>query len=432
MKRWEATLGIAARWHLCALLIVCSTWQMMAAAMAADKNVGTIATNAQLTGDAKKIEFTAELSSKVPLNVFTLANPYRVIIDLPELRFQFAAADGRSGKGLVSAYRYGRFAPGKSRVVIDVKVPVLVEKALVEEQGEGKPVRLAITLIKTDETRFKRAMIDQRKTAPAATGQAAVAPPAAEAPKPAQEPRSAAEDTDKRPLIIIDPGHGGVDPGAIGAGGTYEKDVVLRFAKILQRKLDHTDRFRVKLTRDIDTYIPLHDRVKIARAAGAALFLSIHADSLPANKRNKQNVRGASLYVLSEEASDEEAQALAQLENHADVIAGVEIPEGEDVVSSILIDLAQRETNSLSAFYSQLQIKQMKGIVPMHGYFTRSAGFRVLKAPDVPSVLIELGYLSSTVDEANLTSNKWLDKTANVILRAIQNYFQQQVARSPF
>ena len=186
------------------------------------------------------------------------------------------------------------------------------------------------------------------------------------------------------------------------------------------------------MTRDIDTYIALHDRVKYGRHKGGSLFISIHADSISRKRRKRNLVRGASIYILSDKASDKEARALAALENRSDIIAGVELPESENPVSNILIDLAQRETNALSAMFAKLQLKQMRGVVRMHGNRTRSAGFRVLKAPDTPSVLLELGYLSSIYDEKNLKSLKWQKKMAKAIMKSIKTYFNQRVARNPY
>ena len=418
--------------HVFVIVAVVISWFWLVTAIAMAENVtgggkATVAHDARIGGDNNRVRFIADLSKKVPFKVFTLADPYRVIVDLPEVRFQFPSGLGRTGKGMVSAYRYGTFAAGKSRIVIDVKHPVQVEKSFIVSPSSSQPARLVIDLVRTDRELFMAEIKARRMTEGTAEASVKQAEISADS---SRTERSASGD--HRPLVILDPGHGGVDPGAIGSMGTLEKDVVLRFAKILRRKIEDTGRYNVKMTRDIDTYIPLHDRVKYARNEGGSLFLSIHADSVASNRANRNQIRGASIYVLSEEASDEEAQALASLENRSDIIAGVELPESEDPVTNILIDLAQRETNNLSMFFARLQVSQMKGTVPMHGYYPRSAGFRVLKAPDIPSALIELGYLSSEHDEKELNSAKWLDRTANVILKAIHNYFNQQVARVPF
>jgi N-acetylmuramoyl-L-alanine amidase len=390
------------------------------------KTTGTVAKSASLGGNDERVRFVVDLSKKVKFKIFTLDAPYRVIVDLPEVKFKFHPAQGRKGKGLVSAYRSGLFAPGKSRIVIDVKQPVAIEKAYVVEPKGKRPARLVIDLVKTTKTQFFETLRKRRQQESAAGRNK---PPTA---KKWINPDSAAPEDDALPVVIIDPGHGGIDPGAIGAKGTLEKDVVLKFSKILRKKLQDAKKYTVRMTRDKDIYIPLHDRVRIGRKYQGSLFLSIHADSISKRRRNRNNIRGASIYMLSKSASDEEADALAKMENRSDIIAGEELPEVEDPVTDILIDLAQRETNKLSSLFANLQIKQMRGIVRMHGYYVRSAGFRVLKAPDVPSVLIELGYLSSVHDEKQLNSDEWLDKTATVIAKAVHNYFKERVGYGPF
>ncbi len=387
----------------------------------------TVAKGARLGGDVKRITFVVNLSKKVEIKVFTLAKPYRVIIDLPEVKFQFPSGLGRKGKGLVSAYRYGLFAPGKSRIVIDVKYPVLVTKALVMEANGGTPARMEIVLVKTSQDKFALSLAKRNLAKDLSSKITETKKSVSKKKKKDATPEEGA-----RPMIVIDPGHGGVDPGAIGSKGTLEKKIVLTFSKQLRKQLLATGLYRVAMTRDIDTYIPLHDRVKIGRRNKASLFISIHADSISRKRRRRNSVRGASIYILSNKASDAEAKALAALENRSDIIAGIELPESENPVTNILIDLAQRETNELSLMFAKLQLKQMRGTVRLHGYRTRSAGFRVLKAPDTPSVLLELGYLSSIHDEKNLKSSKWQKKMGKVLLKSIEAYFTQQVAVNPY
>ena len=398
-----------------------------------------IASGARLGGDNKQVMFEIALSKKVPIRVFTLSKPYRVVIDLPEVRFRFPAGLGRRGKGLVSAYRYGLFAKGKSRIVIDAKVPVEVKEAYVRA-GRGKqPAKMVIKLAKTTPSIFalnlsKRILMkdlepkEEKKSA-------SVVPPArktSQKEEKAEKTKRTQHANDNRPVIIIDPGHGGVDPGAMGSKGTMEKNVVLSFARVLRKALLATGDYQVELTRDIDSYIPLHGRVKIARAKRASLFISIHADSISKKRRRRNLVRGASIYILSSKGSDQEARELAKVENRSDIIAGVELPEPENPVSSILIDLAQRETHSLSYMFARLQLQNMRGKVKMHGLKVRSAAFRVLKAPDIPSVLLELGYLSSIYDENNLKSAKWQGKMARAIVKSVKSFFNQRVARNPY
>ena len=220
-----------------------------------------------------------------------------------------------------------------------------------------------------------------------------------------------------RPLIVIDPGHGGIDPGALGSH-TMEKNVTLAMAKQLQKTLLATGRFRVVLTRDKDVFIPLRDRFKIARDKGADLFISLHADSIPGT-----GARGASVYTLSDKASDAEAEALATKENKSDVINGVDLSQQSQTVSGILIDLAQRETINLSSRFASILVGDLKADTMMLQNSHRFAGFAVLKAPDVPSVLLEMGYISNPSEERLLTQPNHQKSLSESITRAIEDYF---------
>jgi N-acetylmuramoyl-L-alanine amidase len=222
----------------------------------------------------------------------------------------------------------------------------------------------------------------------------------------------------KKRLIAIDPGHGGIDPGATGVSGVYEKNITMAVARAVKRRLQATGRYEVLLTRDRDVFVRLRDRVEIARKAGADLFLSIHADTI-ANKK----IRGASVYTLSEKASDKEAAALAEQENKADLIAGVDLSRENPEVTNILIDLAQRETMNQSARFAGLLVGSLKRDVRLLRNSHRFAGFVVLKAPDIPSVLIELGFLSNRYDERLLRDRRHRAKLAGAITAAIDRYF---------
>ena len=401
---------------------------------------------ARLGGNDQRVTFVIHLSQKIPIKVFTLTSPYRVVIDMPEVKFRFPRGQGKRGKGLVNAYRYGLFATGKSRIVIDVKKPVLVEKAQVLAATKNKPVRLVINLVKTTKkifalslqksdlaTREEAQTTAQKKPeeqSPAKEKVAKASAPASTSPSDRASPPKSSDIS--KPMIVIDPGHGGVDPGAIGTKGTLEKKVVLSFSKALRKHLLASGRYRVSLTRDVDNYIPLHNRVKIGRSKNAKLFISIHADSVSRRRRNRHSVRGASIYILSKKGSDKEARALAEVENRSDIIAGIKLPESANPVTDILIELAQRETNNLSSMFAKLHLKSMKGNVRIHGNKVRSAAFRVLKAPDIPSVLLELGYLSSRYDEANLKSSKWQNTMAKTIVKSIDSFFALRLARNPY
>jgi N-acetylmuramoyl-L-alanine amidase len=232
-----------------------------------------------------------------------------------------------------------------------------------------------------------------------------------------------------KPVVVIDPGHGGVDPGTSSTDGITEKDVVLAFAKALKEKLAAKGRYEVVLTREDDRFLALRERVEFAQKRGAKLFVSIHADYFP-----KQTVeaRGATVYTLSEQASDDEAKELAAKENFSDAIAGVALPgDSDEIVANILIDLAQRETQNRSLIFAKSVVGEM-GRANLHTKSLKSAGFRVLKAPDIPSVLLELGFLSNPDDEKRLTSMSWRATMADKVVSAIDNYFAKRVARMPF
>lgn len=382
-----------------------------------------VARDARVGGDLSKTRFVADLSKAVDFRVFTLANPYRVVVDLPEVNFQMPPKLGTQGRGLVSAFRYGLFSTGKSRIVIDVVKPVTVEKAFLQDAANGNPARLVIDL----------AAISPQEFAERA-GEATVVgkPPQPRQPRARPDPLDKAQRDARnpKPVVVLDPGHGGVDPGAIGKGGTMEKDVVLAFARAFKARLDAIGKFDVFLTRDDDIFIPLAERVDIAHHHNADLFISIHADALA--ERYAQLVRGATIYTLSEEASDEQARLLAAKENSADLIAGMQIDEAQDEVSMILLDLMRRETKNYSIAFGRTMLTKLKGHMVLNKKPMRSADFRVLRAPDIPSVLLELGYLTNPKDEKLLKSAEWRGKVAQRMARAVDAFFSQREVRLPF
>jgi N-acetylmuramoyl-L-alanine amidase len=376
----------------------------------------TVANNARVAGDRERTRFIADLSKKVDVHVFALGNPYRVIVDAPDVNFQMPDGIGKEKRGLVTAYRYGLFAPGKSRIVIDVSGPFLIDKAFVLEPRDDQPARLVIDLVPTDEKTFQAKLKEAKPPQPASEGAAVI---------PQAPPRA----PDAKPVVVLDPGHGGIDPGT-NPNGVPEKEVVLAFAKVLKTKLAATGRYEVYLTREDDTFVPLRERVEFAQKKGAGLFLSIHADYFP---NQAEKTTGATVYTLSDQASDDEAKELAAKENFSDALAGIELPNDSDaVVANILIDLAQRETQNRSTLFARSIVGELASRSALHTRRLRSAGFRVLKAPDVPSVLLELGFLSNPDDEKRLTSEAWRDRIADGVVGSIDGYFAKRVARNPF
>ena len=224
---------------------------------------------------------------------------------------------------------------------------------------------------------------------------------------------------------MVDPGHGGIDSGTKSGHGQDEKDIVLAFGLMLRDKLLKTGKYRVAMTRSDDTFIPLDERVRFARARKASLFISIHADSIP---RSEGQAEGASVYTLSSRASDAEAARLAEVENKSDVIAGVDLTSEPNDVANILIDLAQRETKAFSLQFARNLVGEFKTATRLHQHPLKSAGFIVLKAPDVPSVLVELGYMSTKDDLVNLMSTNWRSRTADSVVHAVDEFFAPRVA----
>src|SRR5690348_11063483 len=369
-----------------------------------------VATDARLGGDESQTRFIMDLSRKIDLHVFTLADPYRVVVDTPQVTFRLPAKAGETGRGLIKAFRFGLVMAGGSRIVIDLNKPARVEKAFVVDSADGAPARLVLELLASDRNSFLRKItLDQRSAH-------------AEA-QPLREQQSSSGDA--RPLIVLDPGHGGIDTGTKGPSGQMEKDIVLDVAKRLREKVETAGKYRVLLTRSDDSFVPLAERVRVAREAGAALFISIHADSLPHREGDAQ---GATLYTLSETATDPAAARLAEQENRADVIAGVDLKEQPDDVADILIDLAQRETKTFSVQFANKLVGTIKETARLHKDPIKSAGFRVLRAPDVPSVLVELGYVSNKEDLQSLSSDSWRDRTANAMASAVDGYFSAHLA----
>ncbi len=408
------TGSVLARAVACAVLL--SSLYPFGSPAKAESNPA-VAKDARVAGDRERTRFIADLSKKVDVNVFALGNPYRVIVDAPDVNFQMPDGVGKEKRGLVTAYRYGLFAPGKARIVLDVSGPFLIDKAFVLEARDDQPARLVIDLVSTDEKTFLAKLKESRPQQAASDAPSALA----------QAPSHPA---DAKPVVVLDPGHGGVDPGTSSATGITEKEVVLTFARALKAKLEATGRYEVFLTRDDDTFLPLRGRVEFAQKKGAGLFLSIHADYFP---KQTDKATGATVYTLSEEASDEEAKALAAKENFSDALAGVELPsDSDEVLANILIDLAQRETQNRSVIFARSIVGELAGKGSLHTRKLRSAGFRVLKAPDIPSVLLELGFLSNPDDEKRLTSDAWRDNTAAAVAESIDVYFAKRIARNPY
>ena len=416
----HALLGCAL---LCAAASLCPHPSVLSAAKAeppapvAAANF-PIASDVRLAGDSQQTRFVLDLDKPIQFRAFALADPYRVVVDIPQVNFKLAPGTGAAGRGLVKAFRYGLVMPGGSRIVFDLTGPAKIANSYVLEAANGQPPRLVLEFAEVDRTTFVQLLAPEARPelrpAIADANAAVVLPEAPAAPRP----------LDSRPVVVIDPGHGGLDNGT-QAGGESEKNLVLSFALALRDRVEKAGKYRVVMTRDADTFIPLNDRVRIARAQSAALFVSIHADALP---RREGDAQGATIYTLSDRASDAEAERLAEAENKADAIGGVNLTEEPVEVADILIDLAQRETRTFSNRFARTLMGEMKSTVRMHKHPLKSAGFRVLKAPDVPSVLVELGYVSNKADLQLLVSEAWRSKTVASMAQAIDAFLVKRLA----
>lgn len=367
--------------------------------------------DARAAGNLDRTRFVIDLEEAVEFAAFTLADPYRVVIDVPELDFSELNENSRDGRGLVGTFRYGLIAKGKSRMVLDLTEPVNIDESFVLEPLEGQPARLVFDLIPASREEFLEGVGKLKSV-----GNLPKRAPLASVPTPKGPGKM---------VIVLDPGHGGIDDGAIGPGGAKEKDLVLQFALDVRDALKRNGGFDVLMTRDDDTFIALDERVEFARTNGAQLMVSIHADTV-----TQTYVSGATVYTLDETASDELSKALADKENRSDTIAGVELTDKPDDVADILIDLARRETKNLSISFARRLLGDIKPAMKLNKNPRRSADFRVLKAPDVPSVLVELGYLSNSGDEKLLGSPEWRSKVADRFAKSIESFFNRMSKKS--
>jgi N-acetylmuramoyl-L-alanine amidase len=377
-----------------------------------------VASSAALQQTEEFARLTFDLSGPVTPGVFALADPDRIIVDLPAVDFRLdpqvghvvpAAVlrhhPGHAAEALVTSFRFGLLAPGRSRVVIDLSAPARVVRASAEVDPDTHANRLVIELARTDAASFKASLKPPR-------------PVAAMAPAAPSEAVPGSGDGAQKPTIVIDPGHGGVDSGAI-VNGLVEKYIVFDFAKVLAARLEATGRFKVVMTRSDDVFVPLGDRVRVAHDVNADLFVSIHADTVG----EASSVGGATVYTASDKASDAEAARVADKENQSDSQAGLDGHEETPNVSDILFDLTRRETRAYSHVFARDLMVNWKLVGRLNKNPERAAGFRVLKAPDVPSVLLELGYLSNDRDAAALTSTEWREKAAAQVTAAIVGFF---------
>ncbi|MGM0585843.1 MAG: N-acetylmuramoyl-L-alanine amidase [Pseudomonadota bacterium] len=328
-----------------------------------------------------------ELSAPGGWRVFALEGPPRLVVDL-EAGKAPAPPEPPPG-GLVAAVRSGLAAPGRARVVFELARPARLAEGVMTRTADGARLRLAI--------------------APA-DGMSRTGWP--DGPVPASPPASPG---DPRPLVMIDPGHGGMDPGAV-RGETVEKEIVLVFARALAAEIAADGRWRAALTREDDRYLGLRERVGRAEAAGAEAFLSIHANTVA-----RGDAEGASVFTLAATASDAQTRALAMYENQADVTAGTELSGEPDDVARAVVELSRRATNRASRRLGGRLAKALGAATPMlRGREHAQAGFRVLKSPRIASALLELGFLTNSDDLARMRDPAWRREAAQAVLEGLE------------
>lgn len=360
------------------------------------------ASNFKMAGDATRMRVVLDFDQAFEPKFLLLRGPHRLVVDLPDTAFRI---DPKSLKprGLIRSVRYGTLTEGASRLVLAAKGPFAIDRMDVVADEGGKGFRLVVEISASSDREFDQALAGQALT----TGATLAAGKSDRAGAPAERPA-------KRFTVVIDPGHGGIDGGAEGIGGAAEKNVTLTFALELKKALTDFGKYDVFLTRETDVFLPLDERVRIARQHEADLFISIHADTI-----NRKGIRGATVYTVSDKASDAEAQATADRENLSDALAGVDVKQQDHEVADILVDLIRRETHTYSIRFARSLLDELSPAIELINNPHRSAGFKVLKAPDVPSVLVELGYLSNVKDEAALLDPKWRAKAVDRIKSAI-------------
>jgi N-acetylmuramoyl-L-alanine amidase len=383
----------------------------------------------------KKTRFVIALERRVDYQVSALPNPNRVVVDLPNIKLQLPPPLNGSTVGIVRGFRAGLGAPGKMRVVIEVIEPVVVEKSEYIENGNGPALlTLEIAPAATDMGSLIQAAVatsPSTATPPGrrGAGLGLIQPPV---PQPAERPDKRASRMYK-PLIVLDPGHGGHDSGAV-RNGTVEKDVVLAFAKTLRDQLRASGHYRVAMTRDDDTFVPLDDRRKFAEERNAALFIAIHADYA------STQARGATIYSLRDSVADNLAASARKSDPLGDLssqeLASLKsLGRQAPTVKGILADLASRETQTThdrTGEFVKAVIENMGRSTNLNDNPDRNAAFRVLLTAKVPAVLIELAYVTNRTDAALLRSEDWRRNVARSIRTAVDNYFSHQSARLPF
>ncbi len=369
--------------------------------------------DARVTTTPERARLIIDLDGPTEFAIVSLDNPNRIAIDVKAFDLKILAPADVAGKGIVQAFTVEMAEKGRARTTLTLAQPAQVQQAYFLEKVADQPARLVVDLITDTPEHFAAKVASDLAASIANQGKA---PEVA-----STDPGTHVPMTETRPLVVIDPGHGGVDNGASAPNGVHEKDITLAFAQQLQKVLIDSGRFDVALTREDDTYLTLNQRVDLARQNKADLFVSLHADSF-----QDMQIRGASIYTRDENATDVLDKVLADGENRYDIVAGFSVPAGATpAVMDILVDLMRREMRKSSFLAAQSIIHQLEPSVTLRKFPVRQADFFVLQAPDVPSVLVELGFLSNASDIANLQKSDWRDRTVDALARGIAEYFTQ-------
>ncbi len=368
--------------------------------------------DARVTTTPDRARLIIDLDGPTEFAIVSLDGPDRIAIDVKAFDLKILAPADVAGKGIVRAFKVEMAEKGRARTTLELASPAQVQQAYVLEKVADQPARLVVDLIPDTAQRFAEKVASDLAMSVANQGAVPVVA--------STDPGTHVPITETRPLVVIDPGHGGVDNGASAPNGVHEKDITLTFALQLQKVLVESGRFDVALTREDDTYLTLNQRVDLARQNKADLFVSLHADSF-----QEEEIRGASIYTRDENATDVLDKVLADGENRYDIVAGFAVPQSTPAVMDILVDLMRREMRKSSFLAAQAIIHQLEPSVTLRKFPVRQADFFVLQAPDVPSVLVELGFLSNAADIANLQKSDWRDRTVDALARGIAEYFTQ-------
>lgn len=368
--------------------------------------------DARVSTTEERARLIIDLSGPTEFAIASLDGPNRIAIDVKAFDLKILAPADVAGKGLVANYKIEMAEKGRARTTLTLGAPAQVQQAYFLDAVADQPARLVVDIIPATQQEFEMKVAADLAASIANQG----APPRTQS----TDPGTHIAATATRPLVVIDPGHGGIDNGASAPNGVHEKDITLGFALQLQKVLIDSGRFDVALTREDDTYLTLNDRVNLARMNKADLFISLHADSF-----QQPEIRGASVYTRDENATDVLDKVLADGENRYDIIAGLAVPQATPAVLDILVDLMRREMRKSSFLAAEAIVRQLEPSVALRRFPVRQADFFVLQAPDVPSILVELGFLSNAADIANLQKSEWRDRVVDALARGVADYFDQ-------